>query len=138
MTDNSSFLGNGWGFPPTFDKSSKQVKMVTNEHDIQESLEILLNTIKGERVMQPVFGCNIQQMVFDSFTTTTQTYLRNLITQSVLHYESRITLIDINFEISSLREGVVSINLEYIIRTTNTRSNYVFPFYLVEGTHITK
>ena len=32
--DNKSFLGIGWSFPPTFNKNSGSVDMVTKELDI--------------------------------------------------------------------------------------------------------
>lgn len=37
-----SFLGVGWGFPPTFNKTRADVEMVSENKDIKESLEIYL------------------------------------------------------------------------------------------------
>ena len=47
-----SFLGVGWAFPPTFNKSRADVEMVTESQDIKESLEIYFATRFGERVMR--------------------------------------------------------------------------------------
>ncbi|WP_308196696.1 hypothetical protein [Chryseobacterium mucoviscidosis] len=33
-------------------------------------------------------------------------------------------------------QGIIRIEIEYTIRATNSRLNYVFPYYLEEGTHI--
>ena len=52
MTNEDSFLGTGWSFPPAFDRESGSVEMVQEEEDIRQSLEILLSTSIGERVMQ--------------------------------------------------------------------------------------
>ena len=60
----NSFLGTGWAFPPTFDPVSGTVELVSGEKDINESLNILLSTSIGERVMQPKYGCNMQDYLF--------------------------------------------------------------------------
>ena len=41
--EEKSFLGKGWGFPPTFKNQSGSVVMVKDEMDIQQSLQILLH-----------------------------------------------------------------------------------------------
>ena len=63
--DENTFLGRGWSFPPVFTRGDSGVQMVDEEEDIKQSLEILLSTIKGERVMQPDFGANMQEFLFE-------------------------------------------------------------------------
>ena len=46
-----SFLGRGWDFPPNFSRSLNGVDMIADEEDIRSSLEILLSTRIGERIM---------------------------------------------------------------------------------------
>ena len=68
---SKSFLGTGWAFPPTFhDDKLTGVEMVKNEYDIKESLEILLNTNLGERIMLPDYGSELQKYVFDKITNS--------------------------------------------------------------------
>ena len=48
MEKENSFLGRGWSFPPTFSNTGiVGVEMVEKELDIEQSLEVLLNTGKG-------------------------------------------------------------------------------------------
>ena len=62
MKDDNSFLGIGWGFPPTFVKDGQnRVQPASGIQDINESLEILLSTSLGERIMQPGFGANLNR-----------------------------------------------------------------------------
>ena len=61
----NTFLGTGWAFPPTFDINTASVELVKNLDDINQSLNILLSTSLGERVMQPRYGCNLQDHLFD-------------------------------------------------------------------------
>ena len=59
-----SFLGVGWGFPPTFNKTRADVEMVSENKDIKESLEIYFATRFGERVMRSDYGCIIHDLAF--------------------------------------------------------------------------
>ena len=132
----SSFLGTGWRFPPTFDTVTDSTEMTSDELDIQLSLEILLSTRKGERIMQPDYGCNLDAMVFEPMNTTFKTYIREMIRTAILYYEPRIDLNSVIIDDSRDAEGVIAINLDYTIRTTNSRFNFVFPFYKKEGTEL--
>src|ERR1043165_9052861 len=89
---NKSFLGTGWSFPPAFDKHSASVKMISDEEDVNSSLEILLGTRLGERVMQPRYGCNLDEMVFEPMTTTFTTYIKELVTNAIVLNEPRVEL----------------------------------------------
>lgn len=135
MDANKSFLGRGWGFPPRFDVDSGKVRMVEAEDDIEESLRILLSTSPGERVMCPEFGCNLRIHVFDGIGETTFTAIRDAVGRAVLQFEPRITLDDVAIDDSEAYDGLLRIILVYTVRTTNTRSNLVYPFYFLEATN---
>src|SRR5882762_6487795 len=130
---SNSFLGTGWSFPPTFDASSNNVLMTSDEADIQLSLQILLATRKGERIMLPDYGCNLNEMLFEPITTTFKTYISEMIRTAILFYESRIDLNSVKIDDSREMEGVIAIVLDYTVRTTNSRFNFVYPFYKNEG-----
>lgn len=134
MKDNY-FLGRGWSFPPTFDKSTKQVEMLEDVDDINSSLEILFATRIGERIMQPKFGCNLDELLFESLTATMATYIKDLIETAILYFEPRIDVKKIELEQVN-EEGLVLIQLDYRVRSTNSRYNFVYPFYKNEGTSI--
>ena len=131
-----SFLGTGWGFPPEFSNSTNEVGMLSGVDDIQSSLEILLSTRPGERVMLPRYGCNLDEMIFEPLTTTFKTYMRDLISTAILYFEPRIDLKNIELDNTGELEGRILISIEYIIRSTNSRFNFVYPFYKKEGTEI--
>ena len=135
MSDHS-FLGRGWDFPPAFDKQLKGVRMLEDEEDIQSSLHILLTTRIGERVMQPTYGCNLDELVFESLSTTFKSYIRDLVMSAILHHEPRIKLNSVELDDSRELEGFVMIEIDYTIRSSNTRFNYVYPYYINEGTDI--
>lgn len=136
MDLNNSFLGTGWGFPPEFNKKEGTVRLVSGEADINESLFVLMATVPMERVMQPAYGCGLKLMVFESINESTITLLKDTIRRAVLFFEPRITLNEIEIDQEQAQEGVLYIQLNYTVRTTNSRSNMVYPFYFLEGTNI--
>ncbi|MBR9774741.1 MAG: GPW/gp25 family protein [Cytophagales bacterium] len=136
MEDDLDFLGKGWSFPPTFDKDSASVKMSSGLIDIQESLWILLSTRLGERVMQPKYGCQLDELQFENLNRTTITYISELIRTAILYHEPRIEVEKIEIFEEEMVSGKVLIKLNYLVRSTNSRMNMVYPYYLNEGTSI--
>jgi len=136
MEQDRAFLGRGWSFPPKFDKAAKGLVMLEEEADIESSLSILLSTKLGERVMQPTFGCNLDNMVFESMNLTMLTYVKDLVENAILYHESRIELEGIEIDTGNQYEGVLNIKIQYMVRTTNSRYNYVYPYYINEGTNV--
>lgn len=133
---NNDFLGKGWSFPPTFNAQMSDVIMTEKEVDIEKSLHILLTTTVGERVMQPKYGCNMEELVFEPLNTTMKTLMKDKIQTAILYFEPRIDVTKIELNDSNQLEGEILIEVEYVVRATNSRLNFVFPYYKNEGTEI--
>lgn len=134
--NEASFLGTGWAFPPEFNKASGSVEMAQGERDIQQSLEILLSTGIGERVMQPLYGCNLRDYQYEPLSNTFLGFLVDLVERAILFFEPRIVVENISItEPGDVQvvEGMVLISIDYVIAGTNSRYNYVYPFYLREA-----
>ena len=134
-THESDFLGQGWAFPPSFSRLENQVDMVAKEEDIEQSLQILLSTSFGERFLQPTYGCDLHNYLFDSLDDSMMGYLEDLVRTAILLHEPRVKLDRIEM-LHQASEGLILFEIHYWIRTTNTRTNYVYPFYLNEGTDL--
>src|SRR5215472_17924765 len=130
------YLGRGWSWPPEFVPQPPLVTMLEEDADVASSLEILLSTTPGERVMQPLYGCNLNELVFESLDTRMKTLMADKVESAILYYEPRVTLESVLFDESMELEGVVLINVVYRVKTTNSRFNFVYPFYKQEGTDI--
>ncbi len=137
MPDNSyPFLGTGWAFPPVFEYETASVTLVSGVKDIEESLNILLSTTLGERVMQPKYGCNLTSHVFDGLDSSVIGYLKDRVSNAILFYESRILVENITVtpgDSPDILEGRFTIAVEYSIPNTNSRFNYVYDYYLNEA-----
>lgn len=133
--DEKTFLGTGWSFPPTFSPDEGTVEMVSNTLDILQSLKVLVSTLPGERILLPDYGCNLTPLVFENITAGLFTKIKDIISNAIIKCEPRINLIDVYFTEGN-QEGQLNIEIDYVIRTTNSRQNFVFPYYLNEGTYI--
>ncbi len=131
-----SFIGRGWSFPPAFNRDPPGVETLEGEADIAASLETLLGTARGERVMLPEYGCNMDELVFESLDTRMKTLMADKIESAILYHEPRIALEKVRLDDSREMEGVVLIEIVYRVKSTNSRFNLVFPYYKMEGTDI--
>lgn len=132
----NSFLGRGWSFPPTFNQQTGAVELVSDYEDIHESLNILLSTSLGERVMQPKYGCNLNDYLFEPLSSSMIGYIKDRVQTAILLYESRIIAdkIDVTADSSfDLIEGRFTISIEYTVPETNSRFNYVYDYYKNEA-----
>ena len=136
MNSNNAFLGTGWSFPPTFDDTSGGVDMVKDIADINESLNILLSTSLGERVMQPGYGCNLEDYLFEPLSSSVIGYIQDLVENAILIYEPRIKAEKVEVTAADsfdIIEGRFTIEVEYTIPGTNSRFNYVYDYYKNEA-----
>jgi hypothetical protein len=126
------FLGVGWTYPVRT-KVNGDIAMSQFEDDIREAILIILGTSKGERVMRPDFGCGIHDFVFAPINTATITLVENSVREALTVYEPRIELIKVEALSDRAEEGKLLVNIDYRVRSTNSRFNLVYPFYLKEG-----
>lgn len=136
VTMNRPFLGRGWAFPPAFDRDRAGVEMLEEEADIASSLEVLLTTARGERIMLPQYGCNLEELVFESLDTRMKTLMADKVASAILYHEPRIEVERVRLDDSRESEGLVLIEVMYRVKSTNSRFNFVFPYYKLEGTDI--
>ncbi|RQS65778.1 hypothetical protein DID96_25465 [Burkholderia sp. Bp8963] len=133
---NQDFLGRGWSFPPDFNGPVPGVTMLEDEVDVASSLQILLSTMPGERVMQPLYGCNLSELLFETLDTRLKTLVADKVESAILYYEPRVAVESVVLDDSRALEGVLLIQVVYTVRSTNSRFNFVYPYYLQEGTDI--
>lgn len=133
---DTAFLGSGWAFPVSFSVDNHQVSLSANETNINESINVILNTRKGERTLEANFGSGIQQYMFRKIDNTLKGEIIETIKYALLRYEPRILVQDVKVASTDVANGKIEILISYIYSKTNTRHNYVFPFYLKEGTNL--
>jgi phage baseplate assembly protein W len=133
MEERKDFLGRGWAMPVDIDQRTGLVASVEYEEDIRQSILIILETARGERVMRSDFGCGIHELVFEAVDSRTLQRIRSEVEDALRRYEARIEVLGITIDEDATSEGVLMIELEYQVRRTNQIGNLVFPFYFREG-----
>ena len=136
MADEQSFLGKGWAFPPAFNKELGTVQMVSELEDIRQSLQIYLSTRRGERLMRLEYGSFIQEHVHDAARPANLQFLAEQLRIDIRRFEPRIIVHEVNVDDSAVQEGIVHFSISYEVQANNVRDNIVFPYYILEGTHI--
>lgn len=133
---NSSFLGSGWSFPPTFEIGNYQLNMTHKEKNINQSIDIILQTRQGERSMMPLFGSALSNFLFKKLDASLQTEIIDSVKQTLLNYEPRITVDQVALELFEGEQTGIAIHIGYTIIKTNSRHNHVFPFVQNEATNV--
>lgn len=126
------FIGVGWKFPIRVNARGG-LSFSRHEQDIEEAIWIILSTAKGERVMLPGFGCGIHEYVFAPNNPATRGSLTQAVQQSLAEYEPRIDVESVRVESYPESENRLLIFVDYRVRSTNSKHNLVYPFYLKEA-----
>jgi phage baseplate assembly protein W len=126
---DADFLGRGWKFPVTVENG--KIAFSEGEESIKDSIRIILETAEGERVMRPDFGCGINRLAFEPNNTSTTTFIAFHIEEALMKWEPRIEVLDVNVipDVNNEKNKIL-IDIDYMIKSTNTRDNLVYPFYL--------
>ena len=133
---SKEFIGVGWKFPIEFKRSTKAVTMLSGEEVIKNSLDVLFATNMGERIMQPDYGSELDLFIFEDLSKSMITYMQAIISDAILFQEPRIVLNEVDIERQLHNPSCVEIKIDYTISATNNRYNYVYPYYLKEGTNL--
>ena len=97
---------------------------------MRESIWIILQTAKGERLMRPEFGCDLHEFVFAVSNVGTQAAAADEVREALRACEPRIDVL----EVTAAPAGRTWRSLADLDRLSpaqhDTRFNLVYPFYL--------
>lgn len=134
--EENHFLGSGWSFPVTFTAGNHQLVLSGYEQNVNQSINTILLTNNGERILNPRFGSGLQQYFFRKMDETLKGEIADTVKFSLMHNEPRITVQEVNIAYKDIKNGLIEIQVVYVFNQTNTRHNHVFPFYIKEGTNL--
>jgi phage baseplate assembly protein W len=129
--ESREFLGVGWKFPIRINARGG-LSFSRHEQDIEEAIWIILSTSKGERVMEPTFGCGIHDYVFAPNNPATRGSIAFEVEKSLSEFEPRIEDVNVRVESFPGTENRLLIHVDYRVRSNNSKRNLVYPFYLEE------
>ncbi len=128
MEMEHDFWGRGTSFPISI--ADNRFLAAAGEDLVHQSILIILGTSPGERVMRPDFGCGINELVFAPNNASTAAIVAFHVREALLKWEPRIEVREVNAAPDPDEENRLNIEIDYVIKTTNTKRNLVYPFYL--------
>jgi uncharacterized protein len=126
----TEIIGSGLAFPLQVDRRGG-IALARDETDIEQAIELILATAPGERPMRPEFGCGVHDFVFDSIDASTVAKMEDAIRDALDHWEPRVVVDTVEFNLDAVGEGLLMIDIGYRVRATNTIRNLVYPFYVI-------
>lgn len=123
--------GRGWAFPPVFTEGG--IAMAQGEEDVRQSIKILFSTQPGERIMQSDYGCDLNQYMFANMSNQLLSDIERQIYQSVLRYEPRANITNIEFDNSSMSHGILNVVINYCLRGSDQKGKFSTQLDIVNG-----
>jgi phage baseplate assembly protein W len=127
---SADFLGRGWAFPVAVDQASGRILPASGDEGIRQAIQIILGTAPGERPMLPDFGCRLQEMVFGLNNASLAGLAETAVREALVRWEPRIDVLGVTAGASPDHPELLLIQVQYEVRSTNSRYNLVYPFYL--------
>jgi phage baseplate assembly protein W len=131
VTDGD-FRGNGWRFPIR-PEAGGGLGYVGLDDNVAQSVELLLRTAAGERLMRPEFGTTAPSLVFEADSEPNLARLEQALADALRRWEPRVEVEQVRADPALTRDGLVEVTITYRVLRTNTQRNLVFPFYLLAG-----
>jgi phage baseplate assembly protein W len=126
----TDFIGRGFSWPMTVDHTGS-IKLTASSDDIDRSIQIVLVTAPGERVMRPQFGCRIWDLLFEPVTANLLGLIAEAVRQAVTQWEPRVDVEAVEPIPDPNDSALVHVRISYRVRVTNDRRNLVYPFYVI-------
>jgi uncharacterized protein len=127
-----TITGRGWAFPPKLSDRDR-ISMVQDDADIRRSIYIIINTVPGERVMRPDFGCEIHSLIFWPANEQTAAVAERYVNEALGRWEPRIRLQSVKAHAGNPEIGELMIDIVYTLKDQHDVRSLVYPFYLLPG-----
>ncbi len=132
MSDD--FLGKGVRFPFQFNvigaTDTSMTLGVSEKFDhINESIQQILGTSPGERVMLPEFGSRLRELLFEPNNAILKSLVRVYVIDAIRQWEKRVIVKKVQID-NDPDQAFLNIHIFYTIIKNQAVGNLVFPFYL--------
>lgn len=121
-------IGRGVSFPLQISVQGKLL-LSSKDQNVEESILVILQTYRGERVYRADFGSRLAELVFEPLNLQTLMLIKLYVREALEMWEPRIDLRDVKTE-ADPNEGKVDIEIVYSLKDHSDPRSLVFPFYL--------
>ena len=88
------------------------------EESIRQSIQVILLTRPGERLMRPDFGAGLDRFLHEPNTLSTRRRIRDTVAQALSQWERRLVLDNVNVSEVDGQPQQVRVEIAYRIRRT--------------------
>jgi len=126
----NDFIGTGWALPLGTNPRGG-IAVVSGSEEIDASIRMIIETMPGERVMRPDFGCAIWDLLFSPVDANTLGLMGQSVREALDRWEPRIDVVECGARPDPDEQARVLLEIAYKVRATNDRRNLVYPFYVI-------
>jgi hypothetical protein len=108
-----------------------QIGLVTDDLAIRQSIYVIINTVPGERVMRPDFGCEIHSLIFWPANHQTAAIAERYVREALLRWEPRIDVQEVEVTAGTADRGELFIKVTYSLKGEHDPRSLVYPYYLL-------
>lgn len=130
-TNPKAHLGVGWAFPVK--PVNGGLTFARYEDDIERAIPIILLTEPPERPMLPEFGAGLRRFVFEPSSPATWRAMEQAVQRALIDWEPRINVETVTVIPDAVEPNLLLIEIDFVVRATDTSYNRVYPFYLLAG-----
>jgi phage baseplate assembly protein W len=94
--------------------------LVAGDAAVRQAILLLLSTRPGERVMRPLYGCNLHRILFWPNDNTTAGLAIHYVRQAIERWEPRVQIVRIDAERNAIDAARLDVRLEYRVRSTQS------------------
>ncbi len=127
---DTSFVGRGFRWPLGVDHTGS-IRLAEGTTDLDRSIQIVLMTAPGERLMRPEFGCRIWDLLFEPVTGNLLGLVAEAVRDALAQWEPRIEVEEVQPVPEPDDPSLIRVAIRYRVRATNDRRNLVYPFYVI-------
>ena len=129
---SNDFLGIGWAFPVGVDARGRMA-LARQVTDIEQAIQMILLTPKGQRVMRPEFGCQIHELIFAPNDANTWGLAEYYVEEALRFWEPRIRVTAVTTRADPDNPERMNVRIEYTVKATLDKRTLVYPFYRIPG-----
>ena len=124
MNYQNNFEKVSWKNFGTFNRSIFEFEMSDFLESIKDSLNCLFSTQIGERLLEPEYGCDLSDLIFEKLDLTLKTKICNDIRYAIKKFEKRISVDFLSIE--NKDDSTIEIKILYTTIDLNIKDYFVF------------
>lgn len=119
----------GQGFRMPLRPNDGRLEWIGSMDLVRQSLETILDTEPGERIMMPTFGCGLRRYLMAPNTVSTRAAIEKDVENALTTWEPRVRVIEVSV-IPGEQPTLIWIGISYVHIADLRSDNLVYPFYL--------